>query len=342
MQDPRRSGRILLLFPLLTTIFLDYWEYSKAFYRNPEDLDALVRGVGPAPQQYRIGVLRLAEFLSRHSPLGLRHGFTLIDLVSASIAVYVLFSLLAGSESFRTARQARQWLACGAYLFLVQLLFAWVLWYQRPETFTTAAAAALLLWLLTRRSEPSRAAGRVLVVVETLMVAVLQALVRADVVITLELGVFAMCLLNRAGGLALPRWMQAATSLAAVMIAGGVQFYIIHRLYPHASYGDTPVFQLRLNITDVMRWPPFFLTFAPYLWLLWVLARGRGIGATERRAGALETASIALVPGSVLFLGLFLLLGRMDEVRIFLPYALALAPLTALLIVGQVEGLAGE
>ena len=330
MHDPRRSGRLLLLFPLLTTIFMDYWGYSTEAHRNPEDLDALVRGTGPAPQQYRIGVLRLAEFLSRHSPLALRHGFTLVDLACAAIAIYVLFSLLVGSESFRAAQRGAQWLMVGAYVFLVQLYLSWSLWYQRPETFTTVAAAALLVWLLVR-AEARSVGGRALLVAGTLLIASLQALVRPDVVITLEVGVALLCVSGRAGRLALPRWMQAATSLLAVGIAAGVQFYIIHRMYPHASYGDTPVFELKLNFRDFERWPPFFLALAPYLWLLWTVVRRRAGSAAE----GLEAASLAIVPGSVLMLGLFLLLGRMDEVRIFLPYAMALAPMTAIAFARQ-------
>ena len=292
-----------------------------------------VRGMGPAPQQYRIGVLRLAEFLSRHSPLALRHGFTLIDLVCGAIAIYLLFSSLVSGESFRAARRGTQWLMVGGYLFLVQLYFSWTLWYQRPETMTTAASAAVLLWLLTRHERENGVQQPVLLVSATLVVAFLQALVRPDVVITLEFGVAAMCLLGRSGALALPRWVQAGTSAAAVLLAAGVQFYVIHRLYPHASYGDTPVFELKLNFTDFERWPPFFLALGPYLWLMTTVVRRR----MARSLGALEAASLAILPGSVLMLVLFLLLGRMDEVRIFLPYALALAPLTAMVFASRAE-----
>jgi len=332
VQDPRRTGRILLLFPLLTTIFADYWAYSQAAHRNPEDLEALVRGVGPAPQQYRIGVLRLAEFASRHSPLAMRHSFTLIDLAAGAIAIYVLFSLLVGSEGFRVARSGAQWLMVGSYTFLVQLYFSWVLWYQRPETLTTAASAALLLWLLMRREGAGAPRAPALLIGGTLLVAFLQALVRPDVVITLELGVAAMCVLGRSRGLALPRWVQAGTSVVAVLLAGAVQFYIIHRMYPHASYGDTPVFEWKLNIADFERWPPFFLALAPYLWLVVTTVRRH---RSEFMTDGLSAASVAIVPGSVLMLLLFLLLGRMDEVRIFLPYALALAPMTAIVFAAR-------
>jgi hypothetical protein len=47
----------------------------------------VVRGTADAPQQYRIGVPWAADLLRRHGHMGLRHGFTLIDLFSAAIAM---------------------------------------------------------------------------------------------------------------------------------------------------------------------------------------------------------------------------------------------------------------
>jgi hypothetical protein len=41
---------------------------------------------------------------------------------------------------------------------------------------------------------------------------------------------------------ALARGVQAATSAAAVLVAGGIQFTLMHVVCPHACYGTTRAF----------------------------------------------------------------------------------------------------
>src|ERR1700693_5084984 len=55
--------------------FLSYWEYSKEFYLDPTGWSKLLQGHGSAPQQYRVGVLFVAHFLSAltHGHLAMRH-----------------------------------------------------------------------------------------------------------------------------------------------------------------------------------------------------------------------------------------------------------------------------
>ena len=288
----------------------------------------LVRGLGPAPQQYRIGVVQVAAALRSHLHLAMRHSFALVDLLTATLAIAVLFRLLVRSELYGAAGTAARWAACGAFTALVAFYLPWSLWYIRPETWTTTASIALLLWCLTRETGQRGAWVRV---AATLAIALVQAVVRADVVILMELGVFLVCLLRPATSLALRRWVQAATSLAAALLAGGVQLYLSHVVYPQASYGSTPVWQWRLNLLEPGRWLPFVVVMVPYAWFV---RRG-----TQKVEGAplssVEIASRAMLPGSLMYLGVFLVLGKMDEVRIFMPFLLALTPAMALLLLRQ-------
>ena len=336
MPDPAKTIRRLLFVVLIGTCFLNYWEYSKAFHSDPDIFNVFLRGGGNAPQQYRVGVIQLANLMSQHSRLGLRHGIALIDCISAFVAVFVLFSLLRRALLARAASRQTQWIAYGAYLFLVQFYFSWMFWYQRPETFTTAASAALLLWLLTPHPALSSGARFPLLLAGTALVAFVQGLVRADVVIALETGVVLVCLLTPAEGLGLPRWAQAGASVVAILLAGGVQFYLMRVVYPHASYGDIPIFQLKLNVTDTLRLVPFFLFMTPYFWLL------RRWSKSSPEGSLLPRPSVALLPGSILFLLLWCFLGRLDEVRIMLPFTLALAPFTALLLAKTTEDATGD
>src|ERR1035437_2981045 len=96
---------------------------------------------------------------------------------------------------------------------------------------------------------------------------------RADVAVALHLGIFLLCLTRAGNGFSLPRGVQAVTSVLAVLIAGGVQFYLMHVVYPHATYGATPVFQIALTLTQPLRWIPFALFMLPWAWLGTTLLR---------------------------------------------------------------------
>jgi len=76
------------------------------------------------------------------------------------------------------------------------------------------------------------------------------------------------------------------------------------------------------------RWPPFVLFLLP---LLWMLARG------VRRGFARDAAGRAFLAGAVVYAALWVTIGKIDEVRIFLPFALALAPLTVEMAMERVE-----
>jgi hypothetical protein len=148
---------------------------------------------------------------------------------------------------------------------------------------------------------------------------VLQGFTRADIGFTFYLGMAFACVVSPQGRFALPRFLQAGVSLAAAALTAGIQFYLMHFVYPHASYGDTPVFQARLNLTEPVRWVPFVLFVAPTLWLVFQVLKKRI---------RLQAPQLGLVLGSVLFFCMWALLGKIDEVRIFMPFSFALTPLT--------------
>jgi hypothetical protein len=110
----------------------------------------------------------------------------------------------------------------------------------------------------------------------------------------------------------------------------------MRRMYPQAGYGETPVFQLLYNLKNFSGWVPFVLFMVPFGWTALILLR---------RRSPVNAAGAGLFAGAVIFLGMWLVAGRIKEVRIFLPFALALAPLTAELMMqrflpGRVEDVA--
>ena len=313
---------VLLSVIVLSTGYLDYWAYSQAFYKEPNIWMDVVSGTGSAPSQYRIGVIDTAYFLARHLHIGMRHALALLDVFAGLIAVFALFRVLERSAVYRKGGAATEWFGAASFIVLVEFDLAWLLWYQRPETLPTAAMVALVLLLIAGKTGPetSGTIGILGTIIGLLVLAVAQGFVRADVAFALHLGILLVCLTPAGKGFALPRGVQAGTSLMAVLLALGIQYYLMKRVYPQASYGDTPVLQLFFNLKSPSAFAPFVLFLLPIGWTGMMLMR---------RRYQVDSAGLGIFTAAVIFLGMWVVVGKIAEVRIFLPFALALAPLTA-------------
>lgn len=312
--SPRRTLTVFLLLAAFSTVFLDYWSYSRSFHAEPDIWASTLRGTTAAPEQYRIGVLRTAEFLTLHTPLAMRHALALIDLVALLIAVFVLQSLLTRSAAWRSASLAAQWFGAAAFFALLEYSLVWLIWYQRPETLAIAALLALSLLLCSYRTAIAGdgAAG-------LCIMGILLAFIRADVAITFNLGIAIVCLTPLGKRFPSGRWRQFSTSLGTIVCVAAIQFHIMRDLYPRATYGTTPIFQLLLNYTDHIRIVPFALFMVPSAWVALQVIR---------RRFSPQPAQAGLLLGAAIFVVLWCVLGKIDEVRIFLPFSFALAPLT--------------
>jgi hypothetical protein len=319
MQNSERVGSVLLSAIVLSSGFLDYWSYSQMFYQFPGIWMDVVSGTGNAPEQYRIGVVDTGYFLTRHLHLEMRHTLALLDVVAGLIAVFALFLVLRRSAVYRTASVTAQWFGVASFVVLVQFYLAWLLWYQRPETLPSAAMLALALLLLAVKLPLPKRVGTVGTVVGLLLLAVAQGFVRADVGFALHVGILLVCLRPAGNGFALPRRVQAGTSLVAAILVLGIQFYLMKRVYPQANYGDTQVLQLFFNLKSLSGYLPFLLFMMPLGWTIVMLTRRRYLTGS---------AEIGMFTAAVIFILMWVMAGRIKEVRIFLPFALALAPLT--------------
>jgi hypothetical protein len=105
----------------------------------------------------------------------------------------------------------------------------------------------------------------------------------------------------------------------SLLLVLGIQYALMRKIYPHATYGDTKVFQLLDNLKTPAEQIPFVLFLLPFAWTLITLAR---------RRYRVESGSTAMLAGATVFLGMWVTAGRIEEVRIFLPFAMALIPLT--------------
>ncbi len=320
-SGPQRTARILLLAVSLGLCDQTYWLYSSVDRYQRGYWKTFIDGAGLAPEQYRIGVKLAAWWMVEHLRCGFRHGFALMDVIGTLLAVYLLYALLERRDRVRAAGVELRWFASAAFVALTCFYFAWVGFYFRPETLPTVGLTALMLWLWTAWRWPGWDRRRVWIALGLMAVSFVQAWIRADVPVALNAGMFLACLIAKPQGRAMRRPGMLATSLVCAGIASATQLYIMHVKYPHTSYGPIPIVMVRHDLHQPLSFPPFVFFMLPVAWMLVQFWRDRA-----RRLA--DETDLGLVIGSVLYLVLWVILGKVDEVRIFIPFAMALAPLT--------------
>jgi hypothetical protein len=294
--------------------FLDYWNYSRTFHEGGGEWEALLAGRSFAPAQYRIGVLRTADLLARLTHTQLRHMFATIDFVCLGVSLALLLYLLSRSDIFSRAGRIAQWLQASLALGCFLLYLIWSFWFQKPETHAT-----LLLLVLSAAAAQWR--RHVPAAVALIALAAIGATVRADAVIAFHAGFLAVCLLPQARSLHLGRAMQVVASVLSIVAAISVQYFIMHRMYPDAPR-QVSAFQLFSNLKS---WMNYFVVGAAFFpW--WITLR-----LAVRRWRGLDGWCVGLVLGSVVHFALFYIFGIAWEVRIFLPFAMTLVPVTVTL-----------
>jgi hypothetical protein len=257
-------------------------------------------------------------------PLHLSQAFGILDLLGAVVAVLVLYSLLLRSRVYRQASLPLQWFGSAAFVALMFYLLDWSDWYRRVTTLPTACMVALMLWLWTPPSEGAAPRRRWLSALGFFLVAIAQAFVRADVALLVCVGVLLACLRPvRPQQLSLPRGLAVLVSVVTAAVVLAVQIYLMRVRYPHATYGGVPVFMLAHDYWRVTDWASCLIFLAPFLWTLTQAVRRRCAGGGADAALLIAAAGYAC---------LWVSLGRLDEVRIFLPFALAVTPLTVQLL----------
>ncbi len=310
----RYSFWILLLLACAFT-FLDYWGYSEMFRADPRSVVLLAHGVGPAPAQYRVGLLYLAKYITQaaRGHLGYRHCFAVFDLCFTIATGLLGRGVLMRTRSFLEASPVSQWLRMFVLLGLTAYYFNFSLWYQRPETWASAFFVVASCYVLCAvRSAPAAVAALA-------GLAVVQGLVRADVAIIFHFALFVYVLFRGARGFLLSRPALLAASFVGGLVSTAILWLLMHKIFPHATYGDTAVVQLLRNLAPA-QWVPALLFSTP---AIYTLVRGR------RDDAAGEGLGHTLLLAAGLYFASWALLGRMEEVRIFAPFAFALAPQTA-------------
>ena len=315
--SPQRVTRVLLLAAILGICDQNYWQYSNVDHYFSGHWMQFVNGTGAAPEQYRIGVKLTAWWLVKHLGWSFRYGYTLIDVIASVIGALLVYDLLQRRPAIRRANAAVQWFVSAGFLALLCYYLLWQGFFFRPETLPSLGFTACMAWLWTVPRTTRR--GTVLTICGLLAAAAAQAWVRADLPCALNAGIFLACLAGSGRGLSLSKRAALVTSLVSIGIAAGIQLYIMRVLYPQANYAKTPLFMLAHDWHQPLTFPPFLVYMLPVAWTAVQVWRQRAV---------LDTGSKGLALGAAIYFVLWIVLGKLDEVRIFFPFAVILIPLT--------------
>ncbi|QMV18441.1 hypothetical protein GOB94_06895 [Granulicella sp. 5B5] len=321
-MQPEMLTRSLLVLFLVGICSRGYGYYNQVLLHTPQVWMDVIAGRASAPEQYRIGVADAAYWVTEHvgwagHTLRLSQVFGIFDLVGGWVATWVLYRLLVRSESYRESGAAMRWFASASFLALALYALDWLNWYQKIGTLPTAALVAAMVWMWSAQGGRS-ARSEVGAAVGILALVAMQSFVRADIAMVLCVGVLVVSVMRVAPELALRRGAAIVTSTLGVLIAGGVQVYLMKVRYPQASYDGVPAFMLAHDFLRPTMWAATLIYLAPLLWTTSVWVRRRELPA--RMDGAVLVSALA-------YAVMWICMGRLDEVRVFLPMALATLPL---------------
>ena len=314
-----RFCSLALSLVVISFIFFTNLEYKRTLLTYPFTWRDLLAGRGAAPDQYRVGVIFIGGFLHQasHGRLALRYCLTLLDFGFLVVGVFAMYAVLTGGRWYRAAEPAMK--AATLFLALLMLMYylPWTLWYQKPETIANFAALASASVLLSGKYKLGPAGMGVGLV----LVSAYLATVRADAAFALNAGMLLATLLPGAPCLPFTRKTQALVAAIGITLDLGIEFYIKHVLFPTNVF-IYPIIQIRGNFTIPLNGFCFAIALAPYLlFLVW----------SRREWTILEGWERVLIAASLVELILFIVVALVDEVRLFLPFPMALLPSSAAL-----------
>jgi hypothetical protein len=268
-----------------------------------------------APDVYRIAMPAIGRALTRL--LGIHESATtaaLLDFILAFAALYLFYRLAVDSLSAEPGKRPVRILGLGLFLAFVQFPIDWVVPWQRPETTPSALFIAVALSCLVR----ARRSAWWLILL--LAATVFQGFVRADVALFFSVALFG---LSFCGSLLEPfgsRLTNAATGAGMVLITGSIQAYLQFVRYPHRSYTPGTAVVQGWNNLKLHSQANFIAALLPFLLIagLMIVKRFR-----------LDAVGALVTVASALYFVLWFTVGSLSEVRIFVPFMMALCVVAA-------------
>jgi hypothetical protein len=268
-----------------------------------------------APEAYRIAIPALGRLLIRifhvKSPA---YVAATLDFIFAFLALN-LFCRLTGADVARAEDgHTERILTPVLFLGFIQFSLVWVVPWQRPETLPSALFLAVSLLSVARA--PERGVWSAVL----LMAAVCQTFVRSDVAFIFGIALVAFSLTGNASKSLGSRRSNLIKGLSVTLIAGGGEAYLQFVRYPHLHYWPgTDVIQFRNNL-HFHNLSNCVLALLPFLLL------GVVVAVKRIRLSGIDTL---ILISSVLYLALWFTVGIVQEVRIYVPFLLALCVVAA-------------
>jgi hypothetical protein len=272
-----------------------------------------------APEAYRVALPALGCLLVRvfhvHDPAYIAAA---LDFLFGTLAAYLLYLVAVSGLAHAKARDR----ALVVVFFLAFLQFAtpWVIPWLRPETLPTALFLAMALLCLTRSRQG------IVWTLALLSATAAQSFVRADVPFVFGLAiVFASFITLGEFGSRLSNLLKGITIVA---ISSSVQFYLQFIRFPHLSYWPgTSVIQLRANL-GLHNLSNCILALLPFILVGAVLIFKRI---------HVDSIDAVIIMASAIYLVFWFTVGIIDEVRIYVPFLMALCVVAAKLSASQIS-----
>jgi hypothetical protein len=271
-----------------------------------------------APDQYRIGLPLVIHFLELHTRFRANQLFPLTEFLCYALALTLLYLLFRCSPGIVDASHARRFVSLGFFFTAAQFPILWIFPWERPETLPTALYLAAVVVLIACRS-------RMPFAVVCLLVALLslgEALMRTDVPVAFAAAILLCAAMDVP--LPRPRLHIAILGLLSGAIGGAVQLYLQQVAYPSSTYPPTtPRFQLLANLNPVyppMHVPIFLTALLPLVVSLVLLRRYRL---------NLDSSDKLVLLLLAVYLPVWVAMGLVAEVRIFVPFLFLASPTVA-------------
>ena len=285
-------------------------------------IDSLIRntlaGIQSAPDQYRIGLSLLMHSLEIHAHLRPNQSLPLIEFLSYAFALMLLYLIFRCSPRVENASDSHRLVFLGLFLAAAQFPILWYFPWERWEALPTTFYLAAIVILIVRRSRMPFA----LVCLLAALLSLGQALMRAEVPVALGIAILLSATMDIT--FSRPRSHIAILGLLCGAIGGAAQLYLQRIAYPNATYSPTtPRFQLLANL-NLLHPPlhiPIFLTALLPLIVSLVLLR--------RHRLPLDPSDKLVLLILLVYLPVWITMGLVVEVRIFVPFLFLASPTIA-------------
>jgi hypothetical protein len=271
-----------------------------------------------APDVYRVGIATLTRWINllfHFKDATISTG--IIDFVSAFVALAILCYLAVDGLSTLRESIAARIATLGLFLAFIQFPIGFIYYQQRAETLPTLLFIAVAVLCLSKGRHTS---GRGVLWIALLFIATAaQSFFRADVPFIVGIATVLLSLIPGVLDELGSRSSNLLRGVGVTLISGAVQAYLKWIRFPNKPYGSEGAIVLHYNL-NATGLSLLALCLAPFL-LVAVLAIRRRIHLTS--------VEVLITTTSAIYLPIWCTVAMITEVRIFVPFLIALCVVAA-------------